>query len=162
MKTLSKVLNKEFEFSVKHIGLEYDENFWLKDSYIITINKQRFEYFQGIGFRESKNKLRLTKDAFNKWTKFSSIKENDAYDYLVTQLNSCSKPKVINIDDVLHSLILDSQCGSETFSDFCDNFGYDNDSIKHLNIYLECEKIAKKIQSIGINIYESSELFNEY
>ena len=160
MKTLSKVLNKEFDFSVKHLGLEYDENFWLKDSYIITINKQRFEYSQGIGHREPLNKYR--ENDFKTWINFNSVKEHDAYDYLITQLNSCSKPKSINIDDVLYSLILDAQFGSDSFSDFCDNLGYDSDSIKHLNIYFECEKTAKKIQSIGINIYESSELFNDY
>ena len=49
------------------------------------------------------------------------------------------KPKVA---DVLHSLINDADAADYNFHDWCDNFGYSNDSIKALNTYRECLEIG--------------------
>lgn len=49
---------------------------------------------------------------------------------------------------VLYSLLLDSDCGYELFEDFCDNFGYDQDSIKALEIYKTCQKNAKQLTNL--------------
>ena len=35
-----------------------------------------------------------------------------------------------NIPDVLESLVLDARCGTESFRNFCDDLGYDEDSRK--------------------------------
>jgi hypothetical protein len=55
------------------------------------------------------------------------------------------KPKTPNIEDVIFSLISDLDAGNNTFEDFCFNYGYDEDSIKALDIYRECQKSGKKI-----------------
>lgn len=48
-----------------------------------------------------------------------------------------------SLDNVLYSLYMDAQAGAMSFSEFCSDFGYDNDSISALNTYRACEKIAE-------------------
>ena len=44
------------------------------------------------------------------------------------------------LDDVIHSLLVDSSCAEGTFEDYCSEFGLDTDSRKALDIYLSCQK----------------------
>ncbi len=43
-------------------------------------------------------------------------------------------------DEVLHALLNDAQSGSESFRDFCDNYGMDRDSLSALKTYLACQE----------------------
>ena len=52
------------------------------------------------------------------------------------------------IKDVLYCLVMDYTSASETFQDFCDELGYDNDSIKSLNIFKACQKNSEKMKRI--------------
>lgn len=56
---------------------------------------------------------------------------------------SKNRPKRPRIAEVLHSLVLDASAADYNFSDWCDNYGYSNDSIKAMNIYKECLEIAQ-------------------
>ena len=47
-----------------------------------------------------------------------------------------NKPQNPDVADVVYSIVSDWDAGSMPFEEFCDNFGYDNDSIKALNTYL--------------------------
>lgn len=58
---------------------------------------------------------------------------------LVNQMN---KPKKPTIKDVLFSFIMGDVSGM-SFKDFCDEFGYDNESIKSLKIYTNCQRETK-------------------
>lgn len=58
------------------------------------------------------------------------------------------KPSLLN---VLSCFITDVEVLQYTFDDFCNTFGYDNDSIKVLNIYKTCTANAKKLKKTGIN-----------
>lgn len=53
-----------------------------------------------------------------------------------------SKPKKPLKKDVLFSLMMDD-VSEMSFNDFCDEFGYDNDSIKALKIYEGCQRETK-------------------
>ena len=55
---------------------------------------------------------------------------------LVNQMN---RPKKPTIKDMLSSFMLDDVSGM-SFKDFCNEFGYDNDSIKALKIYKGCQR----------------------
>lgn len=48
------------------------------------------------------------------------------------------------LGEVLASIFQDAQASEYGFEEFCDNFGYDNDSIKALKIYKECQKARGK------------------
>lgn len=47
--------------------------------------------------------------------------------------------------EVLESLRLDYDAGSETFDEFCSDFGYDTDSRKALRTWKSCATIATKL-----------------
>lgn len=61
-------------------------------------------------------------------------------------------PKEIQPDDdsVIESLALDSQVMEATFFDFCNDCGYDSDSISALETYNECSKLGRKLVKMGV------------
>ena len=48
--------------------------------------------------------------------------------------------------DILSCLYMDKQCGEYSFNDFCDNMGYNSDSIKDFDTYRACMDIASKLR----------------
>ena len=160
MKTLSKTLNKEFDFVVNHLGLFLTDDLHICDKYVVIIEGQDFEYSCGIGHRTELNLFK--KQEFQRIINKNPRKDKANLYLYIDELKAVSKPKPLNIDDVLYSLILDSQAGAESFDDFCDNFGYDNDSIKANEIYKACQKNAKKVKTFITDIDKASELFQDY
>lgn len=49
---------------------------------------------------------------------------------------------------VIYSLIMDAQCSSESFEDFCFNCGYDTDSRKALDTYLACQESGRTVRKL--------------
>jgi hypothetical protein len=47
-------------------------------------------------------------------------------------------PKKPTAKDIMHSLILDASAIDESFTDWCAELGYSDDSIKAMHIYREC------------------------
>lgn len=162
MKTLSTILNKEFDFTVNYLGLFLTDDLWVHNKYIVIIEGQDFEYSTGIGHRIAKTESRLCKDEFKKVMNKNPQKTKSNLLLYIDELKAVSKPKPLNIDDVLYSLILDAQSGAESFEDFCDNFGYNEDSIKHNEIYKACQKNAKKVKTFIKDLETASELFQDY
>lgn len=62
--------------------------------------------------------------------------------------NLPDRPTVPTAADVLYSLILDSSAIEESFANWCDEYGYDSDSIKHLTTYQACCENAKKLRQV--------------
>ena len=56
------------------------------------------------------------------------------------------RPQRPKIADVLFSLFSDAAAADQNFSDWCDDFGYSDDSIKALNIYKACTDIAHQLR----------------
>ena len=54
-------------------------------------------------------------------------------------VDEMGRPKKPTKKDILYSMIMDD-VSDMNFNDFCDNFGYDKDSIKALKIYNACLK----------------------
>jgi hypothetical protein len=63
-------------------------------------------------------------------------------------LRKDNQPVRPTVADVMYSLMSDSNAEEHTFSDWCDCYGYDNDSIAALNIYKACRKIARKLNEL--------------
>lgn len=53
-----------------------------------------------------------------------------------------------NNSDIIYSLLLDSEASDYSFSDWCDCFGYDSDSISAFNTYQQCENIGKQLKKV--------------
>ena len=72
--------------------------------------------------------------------------------------------KVPKVSAVLHSLIMDAQAGSETFEDFCSNYGYDTDSRRALEMYLECQKYGNELRRFfnGGHMADMEEILRDY
>lgn len=67
-------------------------------------------------------------------------------------VNRMGKPKKPTKKDVLHSIIMDD-VSNMNFNNFCNEFGYDNDSIKASKIYEECLKETEAYY----NMFDSEE-----
>ena len=160
MKTTSKILNIEFEFTQNHLGLFITDDLWMHDKWTVIINGQDFEYSTGIGNRVELD--RFKRDEFKRIMNKNPKKDKANLALYIDELKKVSKVKPLNIDDVLYSLVLDSQFSNETFDDFCDNLGYDNDSMKANETYRACQKNSKKVKTFIKDLDEASELFNEY
>lgn len=62
------------------------------------------------------------------------------------------KPKKPSKKNVLFSIMMDDVSGM-SFNDFCSEFGYDNDSIKALKIYEDCQRETEAYY----NMFDSEE-----
>ena len=161
MKTHSTILNKDFDFNANHLGLFINEDLSLQDRYIIFINGYDFEYFQGIAHREER-KIFKNGMIFKELLRMNTKKTKENMIIYKENIEKCSIVKPIKIDDVLNCLVLDYLVSKDDFDDFCANLGYDNDSIKSLNIYNYCRKNAKKLKKIIDNLDDAAEKFNNY
>jgi hypothetical protein len=74
------------------------------------------------------------------------------------------KPKPPTLEDVLYSLIADSRAAELSFGDWCDEYGYEEDSISAFYIYRECCETAKKLKTIYSRneIEEIKEFLKDY
>lgn len=110
------------QFSVKAMGETMRDN-WKCDAWRVTFSVTRHsmatDYFTGTGHR-SKPKTRF----------------------------DTAKPVAPKAADVLYSLLLDSEACNESFNDWCDNFGYSNDSLKAINTYQQCCKIGEDMRKV--------------
>lgn len=92
---------------------------WIK-SRVVTSDFAiaEFQYFTGIGHRSKA-------DRFNP-----------------------PKAQTPHIAGIVYSLIMDAMGANQSFSDWCDCFGYSDDSIQALNIYQECEQTKRKLLKV--------------
>ena len=161
MKTHSTILNKDFDFSVNHLGLFIDDDLSLKDRYIIFINGYDFEYFQGIAHREER-KIINNGMIFKELLRMNPKKTKENMILYKENIEKCSIVKPIKIDDVLNCLVSDYLASRDDFYDFCANLGYDEDSIKASEIYNNCRKNAKKLKNIIDDLDDAADKFNNY
>lgn len=61
------------------------------------------------------------------------------------------QPKAPRNSDIMYSLLLDSEASDYSFSEWCDNFGFDSDSISAFNTYQQCENIGKQLKKVFTN-----------
>jgi len=66
--------------------------------------------------------------------------------------------------DVLYALLSDAEACETSFSDWCENFGYSNDSIKALNTYRECEELGRSLRKVFSTkqVSELREVLSDY
>jgi hypothetical protein len=56
------------------------------------------------------------------------------------------RPTRPTVADVMYSLFNDASAADENFSEWCENYGYSDDSIKALNMYKACTEVAKNLR----------------
>ena len=114
--------------------------------WLVVINGQEFNYYTGLAYREYKNILGLPSKT-NKWQKsdfeklrYKNLTENGFKNMLHN--SEATPPK---LEDVLYALTRDADALDMGFEDWAENFGYDVDSRKALQIYLDCQENANKL-----------------
>ena len=58
------------------------------------------------------------------------------------------EPQAPDAADVLYSLVLDAQADSESFPDWCADFGYSDDSIDAFETYRACCDIGRQLRTV--------------
>jgi hypothetical protein len=86
------------------------------------------------------------------WWTSRAVKQAPTHFYtglgLRKEVSGRLKPQRPSNADVLYSLFSDSEAEHMPFPDWCVELSYSDDSIKALNTYNECVKIAKFLHSI--------------
>jgi hypothetical protein len=152
----------KLEFEVTLIGHTKKDN-WEGIKFNCRINGQDFEYTLGMGYAK---RLMVKGDHLRPF-EIKKIKD-EGYTVKVqvpeTWKNIVNDTKTVYVDylsktpkleEVLNCLFLDSMAHEESFPDWCDNFGYSNDSIKAKQIYEACiEEYFKLKKALGVNYNE--------
>lgn len=144
------------EYSAALIGQTRRED-WDCDAWKVTFRKDgkdiTQDYYTGLGHRQSADKM--PPDIARLGPRILARVEWERR-YI--------KPVTPTAASVLHCLLLDSQAAHESFNDWCDNFGYDNDSMKAFQTYQACCETGKKLSQVftsnQLNIL--SELLEDY
>ena len=77
---------------------------------------------------------------------------------------SIKNPEIKTEQELLFSFycfLSDGECSRYGFSEFCLEFGYDEDSRKAYRIYKACQKSLKKAERIGINENLACDIMND-
>lgn len=152
MKQLSQIDTAVHNY-ISSIGVDYyivyngeivnDGNTTDKFFVIFTKNdiSASFDFYQGTHYREiHKNRAKLDKyiRTFNELIlqQVSYRTKNSDIVFVPTSAT------------ILCSLLLDSEAGQCTFFEFCQDFGYDEDSRKALDTYLACQSTDKQLNTI--------------
>lgn len=149
---------------------EVEKDKWLHDAWRVgfedtkTGKKELFEYSTGTGHRIQGRpshsagtvtfKPELRKNLDNHLEALGLDKRVDKIRFLVGQVEIIKGEKratfttVPTAASVLYCLLLDADAINESFFEWCDSFGYDNDSMKAHSIYLACQGIARKLNNV--------------
>lgn len=140
-----------------HNGLTYSINYlgfnnrdqWQHFQWSIVINGQDFTYKTGIGHATPIYKNKPLEYCY-------ALPKNKKPDNSL--IDGALYVHIPSINEVLECLTLDAQFGAMSFYDFCDVFGYDRDSIKALEIHLQCQKTRDKMKAakIPLDLQEKS------
>lgn len=121
-------MNATTEFNIEvlpvkitYVGETTRDNNWKCDQWRVELSNKlgmwSTDYFTGLGLR---SKPRTSWDV--------------------------ARPKKPAVADVLYSLFNDAKAADYNFSDWCDEFGYSDDSIKALNMYKACLDTATALR----------------
>lgn len=115
---------RKIKFSAQLVGPTKRDN-WECDAWRVSFGNFSTDYYTGTGRRKLPNGFK---------------KDNP--------LGIKPKPVAPCAADVLYSLMIDAEACDQSYQDWCDNFGYDSDSIKALNTYRACEEIGRNLRKV--------------
>ncbi len=156
---------------------------WKCDKWNIIIGGESFEYRTGIGHRieptgQFKGVGPKDKKQLTKLREVLGLARSDKVAFMSGKNTDNPMPGrrlvVADIRDtyavmptqasVLYCLLSDIDCADGTFSDFCDNLGYNEDSIKDRDLYFACQKTHKQMYRVFTNdqLGKLRELLEDY
>lgn len=127
-------------YTVRLIGETKRDNDWVCDEWRFAFGDVSFEYFTGTGHREPNDTAKLAMVALKNVSRRSIA----WHDGVIKNMVAVQPP----IAGLIHSLLLDGEAGTMTFSEWCASYGYDTDSRKALATYETCQQTADKFNRI--------------
>lgn len=124
---VSNLLKKwNIEYSVEYLG-ERNKRNWKHDLWNVIFKsyqaQENFEYSTGLGNRIGNRILKI-------------------------DISKFAKPCPPRASETFKILILEARAESMDFNSWCEEFGYDNDSIKDQGIFYNCQLIGIKLRRI--------------
>ena len=102
---------------------------WPCDQWLVSFNGETFDFFTGVGCRLDAPKVgHLTPNTLA-WVSWKAQ----------------ARPVCPTAAEVLFALLLDGRAAEMSFTDWCAEFGFDDDSISALETYRECEKNWRRL-----------------
>lgn len=140
------------------------------DQWVIGFSNNKtsesFDFFTGMGNRAPATPKQKQEASYS----FQGLTEKDRQgitmygkQYLA-KVESLRKPVAPAAAAVLNCLLLDAEASSTSFRNWCDEFGYDDDSISARNTYDACQENADKLRKIfhGGQIEQLREALADY
>lgn len=149
------------KYFVSHLANRENDLEWQCDEWVISFKGESFTFKTGLGHRlENKGKRvkpnpKAIKDLMNvTGLSYSTVRIVNGFVYAVIPTQA----------SVLYCLLMDAQANDESFNNWCDNYGYDNDSMKAFKIYQSCCDTAEKLNKIFTREQQNklSELLEDY
>lgn len=179
MNEIDKAVNEylqsqNIEFYSRELGFNFNSDFsgsdepWSCDEWRIIFRnadkvQMNTEYYTGIGHRILKS---IYKNDQRSKNDFIAVKNNlkPKTERNISILLSISEPVKPSAASVLYSLVMDMTALDTSFEYWCDELGYNSDSISHFNIYQKCCNIGKKMKQVFTNkqIETLRELLRDY
>lgn len=117
---------------------------WQCDEWRITFSlgkeSEIFQYFTGLGHRVETPEYQRAMYGLEKASPRCIAR---------VAAEKLKKPKAPYAADVIHTLALDAQFANGTFEDFCGDLGYDTDSRKALENYLQCQRDGERFRRVA-------------
>lgn len=151
----------KFETKLIRDPIKPESDDWQETAHkwMVSINGQSFDYYTGVAHREKKKGYAGQNPGGHTYEQLSRMNLTQrGFDTLLI----LSKAKPPSLDDVLHALCLDAEAAIVTFREWCDNFGYDTDSRKALNIYEQCQDAHDKLIRAKVDIEKERERLQDY
>lgn len=160
---------EKITYNASFQGTKKSDN-WERDQFVITFtngkNSESFEYGCGVGHRleVARNAYKLSDFQLSGVKKLQDLIGESRLDSTVLDLGGKVYAVKPTQASVLYCLFSDANSGSESFDDFCDNYGYNADSMKDFKIYQACMETAKKIRKLFTNEQRQqlAELLQDY
>ena len=89
---------------------------------------------------------------------------SDSFDYYGSAFDAGNNKKILPDDDLLNALeciISDAISGTYSFEEFCDEFGYDEDSRSAERIHKACIDTLNRVNTLGISENDLYEIVND-
>jgi hypothetical protein len=137
-------------YNAEFVGTKKDQD-WERDQFVVTFSNgkisESFEYGTGIGHRLGLIGTNYTLSG-KQIESVKTLKETIGTDNTVIKLSNGDYVVKPTQASVLYCLLSDADLGSESFDDFCDNLGYNSDSIADFKTYQACMVTAKQIRKL--------------
>ncbi len=140
-------------YKAEFVGTKKDQN-WERDQFVVIFSNgkisESFDFSTGIGHRLSLigTNYKLSGKQIESVKTLKETIGTDRLDNTVIKLSSGGYVVKPTQASVLYCLLSDADLGSESFDDFCDNLGYNSDSIADFKTYQACMATAKQLRKI--------------